>query len=144
MLPEIRKAQWDNIYKANKASELSWYEVFPYISIYIITLLQLPKDAAIIDVGGGDSLLVDFLLRDGYTNISVLDISEIAINRVKTRLGKQSADKVNWIVSDILHFKTEKAYDFWHDRATFHFLTNEADIFQYVSIACQADRKSVV
>ncbi|MCB0776798.1 MAG: class I SAM-dependent methyltransferase [Chitinophagaceae bacterium] len=129
---------WEAIYKEKDAENLSWYEVFPYISLYIITQLKLSRDAAIIDVGGGDSHLVDFLLREGYRNITILDISQTAINKAKARLGKQSEDKVNWIVSDILDFKPSGTYDFWHDRATFHFLTDENSIGKYVSIAHNA------
>ena len=97
-------------------------------------LFNLPTDANIIDVGGGDSHFVDALLERGYKNIYVLDISANAINRAKKRLGDR-ADQVNWIVSDITKFKPGVKFDFWHDRAAFHFLTSEDKINKYVFIA---------
>lgn len=137
MKDQNNKEHWEKIYHYIQPSELSWTEEIPYISIYQIHKLQLPKEAGIIDVGGGTSNLVDYLLKDGYTNITVLDISETAITKAKTRLGSL-ADKVTWIVSDITHFKSKKQFDFWHDRATFHFLANDTDIQKYIAIAHNA------
>ena len=85
------------------------------------------KTAKIIDIGGGDSKLVYFLLEEGYQNITVLDISEKALERAKKRLGK-NLKKVNWIVSDIIEFKPEIPYHIWHNRATFHFLTTTEEV----------------
>lgn len=93
--------------------------------------------AKIIDIGGGDSFLVDFLLKAGFEDITVLDISSAAIERAQKRLGDQ-ATKVKWIVSDILDFVPDTPYDFWHDRATFHFLTARQEIERYIEIADQA------
>lgn len=106
----------------------------PQVSLDFINELGVSKDAAIIDVGGGDSYLVDHLLKQGYADITVLDISETAILRAKERLGKAS-EKVNWIVSDIAELTTEKKFGFWHDRAAFHFLTTEESVAQYISVA---------
>ena len=94
----------------------------------------MPKTAKIIDVGGGDSKLVDFLLDAGYEDITVLDISEKALLRVQNRLGDK-ASKVNWVVSDITTFKPDRTFDVWHDRAAFHFLTEAEQIGQYVALA---------
>ncbi len=102
-----------------------------------INLFGLSRHARIIDIGGGDSHLVDTLLELGYTNISVLDISSKAIDRAKTRLGNK-AEIVQWIESDILEFTPAGEYDFWHDRAAFHFLTSETQIMRYLSIVRQA------
>ena len=96
--------------------------------------MALPKTAAIIDISGGDSFLVDHLLKMGYNNITVLDISQAAIDKVKSRLGIK-AGKVNWVVSNILDFKTDIKYDCWHDRAAFHFLTTAQEIESYLLIA---------
>ncbi|WP_262512204.1 class I SAM-dependent methyltransferase [Mucilaginibacter defluvii] len=93
---------------------------------------DLPKDAAIIDIGGGDSLLADHLLALGYTNITVLDISAKAIGRAKLRLGDKS-NEIKWIVSDVLNIVTGDQYDLWHDRAAFHFLTEPEDQIKYVA-----------
>jgi ubiquinone/menaquinone biosynthesis C-methylase UbiE len=95
------------------------------------------KDAAIIDIGGGESKFVDFLLDEGFTNITVLDISEQAINKTRTRLGDR-ADKVNWIISDVTEFRPLQQFDVWHDRATFHFLTTKEQIEKYVELAARS------
>ena len=102
-----------------------------------IESLGLSKTAKIIDVGGGDSNLVDALVENGYENIWVLDISEFALEKAKKRLGEKAA-KVNWIVSDINEFSTDLKFDFWHDRAVFHFLTNQESIDKYVALITKA------
>jgi 2-polyprenyl-3-methyl-5-hydroxy-6-metoxy-1,4-benzoquinol methylase len=99
-----------------------------------VKLFNLPFDANIIDISGGDSHFVDALLEEGYQNIWVLDISENALSRAKKRLGEK-ANKVNWVVSDIIDFIPTVTYDFWHDRAAFHFLTTDENINKYVGIA---------
>lgn len=91
------------------------------------------KTANIIDIGGGDSNLVDVLLENGYENIWVFKISEFALEKAKLRLGEK-ADKVHWIVSDITEFSIDSQFDFWHDRAFFQFLTNEENIDKYVAL----------
>ncbi|OJW14470.1 class I SAM-dependent methyltransferase [Mucilaginibacter sp. 44-25] len=121
-----RKAHWENVYQTKPLSEVSWYEPIPATSLKIIDELGLPKSAAIIDIGGGDSLLADHLLELGYTNISVLDISSAAIERAKLRLGLKSI-LVKWIISDMLLFTGTEKFDLWHDRAAFHFLTDPQD-----------------
>ena len=95
--------------------------------------LGLDKDASIIDIGGGDSKLVDFLLADGYSDVTVLDISGKAIERAKNRLG-MLADKVTWIESDINDFVPSRSYSIWHDRAAFHFLTSIEEQENYVTL----------
>ena len=101
----------------------------------------MPLTANIIDIGGGDSHLVDALLEKGFQNIWVLDISERAIERAKKRLGIEKSSKVHWIVSDVTEFIPDAVFDFWHDRAAFHFLTREDKIDKYVSIAENAIKK---
>lgn len=113
---------WEKIYTTKTPSEVSWTQEIPQTSLDLIARFDLPKFAHIIDIGGGDSLLVDHLLGMGYTNVSVLDISAAAIERAKKRLG-EDAKKVTWIVQDITTFRPGKRYDLWHDRAVFHFLT---------------------
>jgi len=128
---DSRKKHWETIYDTKQLNKVSWYQPIPQPSLNYIKALDIPKNAEIIDIGGGDSFLVDFLLKEGYTNISVLDISEKAIERAKLRLGSKS-DQVIWIVSDITEFKPTKKYDLWHDRAVLHFLTLEEEIQKYV------------
>lgn len=125
-----RKAHWEKIYSTKQLNEVSWYQPTPDTSISFLKDSNLPKDAAIIDVGGGDSFFVDYLVEEGYSNVTVLDISERAIERAKFRLGVD-ASKVTWLTSDVNDFLPSTIYDFWHDRAAFHFLTNPTEIKQY-------------
>ncbi len=113
--------------------EVSWFQEKPLISLQWISELQPGKDARILDVGGGDSRLVDFLLQDGYRGITVLDISEKALQRAQERLGEQ-ARLVRWMEVDAVDFVIDGPVDLWHDRAAFHFLTDEADIKSYVRL----------
>jgi len=129
-----RKKHWENIYETKTLKEVSWFQPTPETSLDFIQKMNLPKDAAIIDIGGGDSFLVDHLLNLEFSNISILDISEKAIERAQKRFGTK-ANLVKWIVSDITEFKPKEKYDFWHDRAAFHFLTNPKDMRKYVEIA---------
>lgn len=134
---ETRKEHWEKIYSTKQPHEVSWTEELPKTSLDFVHSFNLPKTARIIDVGGGGSKLVDYLLSERFENISVLDISEKAIERAKQRLGDK-AKKVNWIVSDVTEFHPATTFDCWHDRATFHFLTSSNDVNLYLSIARQA------
>lgn len=128
------KLHWERIYTSKKSEEFSWTQDTPATSILFLKGFNIPKNAPIIDIGGGESKLVDYLLNEGYTDVTVLDISEKALDRAKTRLGEKAV-KVNWVVSDITEFVPTRQYAVWHDRATFHFLTEESQIEKYVSIA---------
>ena len=132
---------WDDIYTSKQESEVSWFQQYPKTSVEFINLFKLPGTAAIIDIGGGESHFVDAMFDLGYTNITVLDISEVAIQKAKARLGDR-AGMVKWIVADITEYEPELKYDFWHDRAAFHFLTTEEKINKYVSIAEKAINKN--
>lgn len=129
-----RKKHWENIYQTKELSEVSWYEPTPETSLDFIKQFNIPTTAKIIDIGGGDSFLVDHLLDLGYCDISVLDISASAIEKAKQRLGEK-AKIVKWIVADAATFKPTEKYDFWHDRAAFHFFTNEQEISNYLKTA---------
>lgn len=129
-----RQQHWETVYQTKTPADVSWFQQQPQESLDFIHSFGLPKDAAIIDIGGGDSLLADHLLQLGYTNITVLDISAAALEKAKRRLGEK-AGLVKWIVSDILEFKPALKYDCWHDRATFHFLTSSSDIEKYALTA---------
>ena len=126
-----RKNHWEHIYQTKQLNEVSWYQPTPDTSLKFFDQFNIPKEAKIIDVGGGDSLLVDHLLARGYTDITVLDISESALERAKSRLGEQSS-LVKWIIADAASFVPAEQYDFWHDRAAFHFLTQEKAIENYI------------
>ncbi len=138
---ESKQKHWETIYSTKQPNEVSWTQDVPQTSLNFVHSFNLPKTAKIIDIGGGDSKLVDFLLNEGFTDITVLDISEHALNRAKQRLGEK-ADKVKWVVSDITEFKPNTTYDFWHDRAAFHFLTTEKEIEIYLNITRQAIKKN--
>lgn len=138
-----RKAHWENVYETKQPHEVSWTQERPETSLQYIHSLNLPKSAQIIDIGGGDSKLVDHLLKDGFENITVLDISAAALKRAKARLGDK-ADKVTWIVSDVTEFEPEQQYDVWHDRAAFHFLTTPEQIDKYLSTARKAVKEYLV
>jgi 2-polyprenyl-3-methyl-5-hydroxy-6-metoxy-1,4-benzoquinol methylase len=134
------KQHWEKIYETKEETTFSWFQSYPKTSIEFMSLFNLSKQAKIIDIGGGDSHLVDALLEMGYSNVSVLDISSKAIDRAKQRLGAK-AETVQWIVSDITEFEPTVEYDFWHDRAAFHFLTTEVEIIRYLSIVNKAIKK---
>lgn len=134
---ESRKEHWEKVYSTKQPHEISWTQELPKTSLDFIHSFNLPKSATIIDIGGGDSKLVDYLVDEGYENISVLDISSTAIEKSKQRLGNK-AKKVNWVVTDVLEFQPDIKYDCWHDRATFHFLTDSKDIDTYLKKAKQS------
>ncbi len=131
-----KKEHWEKVFVTKQASEVSWYQPIPQQSLDFINQFSLPKTAAIIDIGGGDSLLVDNLLALGYTDITVLDISSAAIDKAKQRLGEKAL-LVKWVVSDVLNFVSDKKYDCWHDRASFHFLTTANEVEKYIETAQQ-------
>jgi len=126
------QSHWENIYGKKAADAVSWYCPHLETSLELIERAAPDFSAAIIDIGGGESTLVDDLLARGYQNISVLDISQTAVNVNKRRLGLAS-DQIHWLVADITKAKLESgAYDVWHDRAVFHFLTGSEERLAYV------------
>lgn len=132
------KEHWEDIYGHKTPDQVSWYRPHLERSIQFIEGAGLPKDAAIIDVGGGASTLVDDLLDRGYSNITVLDISSTSMMGAKDRLGPR-AETVTWIVGDITQVQLpEHGYDFWHDRAVFHFLQDVAMRRRYVAAVSRA------
>lgn len=129
---------WDKIYSTKQSNQVSWTQQVPKTSLDFIHSFGLPKTAKIIDIGGGDSKLVDYLLDEGFENITVLDISAKALEKAKNRLGDKG-QRVNWVISDITEFNPATTFDVWHDRATFHFLTTSEQVTKYMDTA----RKSV-
>jgi ubiquinone/menaquinone biosynthesis C-methylase UbiE len=128
------KSHWEKVFSTKAENEVSWFQAYPKISVDFVALFNLPLEANIIDIGGGDSHLVDVLLEKGYKSIYVLDISQNALERAKQRLGDK-AQLVHWIVSDVTEFNPDVQFDLWHDRAAFHFLTTDEKIEKYVQIA---------
>ena len=134
------KEHWDSIYGRKAPDQVSWYRPHLERSLDFIEGAGLARDAAIIDVGGGVSTLVDDLLARGYTNVTVLDISASAIDAAKARLGER-ASMVRWLVADVTEADIgASSYDFWHDRAVFHFLREQTDRQRYVAAVRRAVR----
>ncbi|RED96956.1 class I SAM-dependent methyltransferase [Marinoscillum furvescens] len=131
-----RKDHWENVYTKKSDQEVSWYEEVPVQSLGLITELAGP-DAHIIDVGGGNSNLVGELLLRGYQQLTVLDISAAALERTRQKLGTRASNVV-WEVADVTSYVPDQTFDVWHDRATFHFLTDEADQKSYLELVQRA------
>lgn len=126
-----RTTHWQNVYATKGEAEVSWFQDRPTNSLDMIRAANPDHDAAIIDIGGGASRLVDALLQDGYRDIAVLDLSANALDAAKKRIGA-AASKVDWIVADATAWRPAKTYGVWHDRAAFHFLTDPHDRAAYV------------
>jgi trans-aconitate methyltransferase len=123
---------WENVYRSKGEREVSWFQETPAISLALIAATGAARQSALIDVGGGASRLVDALLAEGYTAVTVLDLSPSALAAAQARLGARSA-QVTWIAADVVTWKPPQRYDVWHDRAAFHFLTAPADQAAYAA-----------
>lgn len=134
------KQHWEKVYSTRKPDSFSWFQEHADASLRLIHNTGLGKNAAIIDAGGGSSNLVDDLVADGYTDVTVIDLSSVALIAAKKRLGKY-ADAVHWMEGDITRavFPIHR-FDIWHDRAVFHFLTDPADRKTYVEQVMRAVR----
>ncbi len=127
-----KQAHWEKVYQTKAPDAVSWYRPHLEKSLELIKRSAAGYSASIIDVGGGESTLVDDLVANGFCNISVLDISPTAIDTAKKRLGEK-ANQVTWLAADITKIDfPEHCYDVWHDRAVFHFLTEPAQRTAYV------------
>jgi SAM-dependent methyltransferase len=131
MQPMDRRDHWNRVYQTKAPDSVSWYQRRPDVSLELIAASGIAKDAGIIDVGGGASLLVDNLLNLGYSNVAVLDISGAALDTSRTRLGARAV-AVEWFEADVTTFEPPHRYALWHDRAAFHFLTRTTDRASYV------------
>ena len=128
------KSHWEEIYTTKDSTQVSWFQQHPELSLQFIKQTKVKQEGQIIDVGGGASTLVDDLLANGYTNISVLDISGAALQVAKERLGPLAA-KVTWQEASVLEVNlVQDFYDVWHDRAVFHFLAHEDERARYVDL----------
>jgi len=126
-----RQAHWQQVYKEKGEYQVSWFQGQPAISLELIEAVGAKPSSAIIDIGGGASRLMDALVDRGYGDLSVLDLSESATSIAKARLADRAA-QVKWIVADVTQWKPTRAYDLWHDRAAFHFLTRASDRDAYI------------
>ncbi len=127
------KNHWENIYQNKNEDEVSWFQKTPDTSIEIINSIKIKKQSKIIDVGSGRSRLFKNLIEQGYNNLTYLDISESAAKKSKIFLGQESKN-IEWIVEDVLNFEPKQNFDVWHDRAVFHFLTDQNQIKKYVDL----------
>jgi len=132
MQSEGRQAHWEGVYTKKGENEVSWFQENPAPSLELIAQVGATPASAIIDIGGGASRLVDNLVERGFEDVTVLDLSEAALEAAKARLGDRAA-QVHWIVADATVWKPLRAYDIWHDRAAFHFLTEDRDRAAYVA-----------
>ena len=126
-----QQAHWESIYAAKGEAEVSWFQETPTPSRELIRLIGAQSFSAIIDIGGGKSRLVDSLLACGFENITVLDLSAKALAAARARLGN-NGNKVKWIVADVTEWQPSETYDVWHDRAAFHFLTEQSQQAAYI------------
>jgi SAM-dependent methyltransferase len=134
-----RAAHWDAVYAARAPDALSWYQDRPIVSLELIADAAPRPGASLLDVGGGASRLVDLLLEQGGWRVTVLDLSQVALDRARARLGER-AGRVTWLVADVTDWRPPASYDVWHDRAVFHFLVREADRRRYVGALAAALR----
>lgn len=123
-MPDKPQAHWEKVYAVKEEAEVSWYQETPEPSLELLALVKAQLNAAIIDIGGGASRLVDVLLARGFKDVTVLDLSAEALNATRKRLG-QASNRAKWIVADVTEWEPPVAYDLWHDRAAFHFLNND-------------------
>jgi SAM-dependent methyltransferase len=134
MMETGRKEHWENVYSTKGETGVSWYQSEPRLSLELITSVAPARGGRVIDVGGGASVLVDRLLDLPFEEITVLDISEIALGKAKARLGER-AGRVQWVAADVTRAPALGTFDVWHDRAVFHFLTDPAERRSYVELA---------
>lgn len=126
-----RRSHWQNAHQTKGERDVSWFQENPTVSLDLIRATGVAHDASIVDIGGGTSRLIDALFTEGFSSITVLDISEQALATAKARLGALSA-KAEWIAADVTAWEPSQTYDLWHDRAALHFLTEAADRTAYV------------
>ena len=137
MEENVLRAHWECIYSEKEVDKLGWFEKKPLPSLELIARCNLSQGANILNVGAGATSLVDELLELGYTNIIANDLSREALERIKSRLGRQSSKHVNWIVDDLLNpteLKMLEPVDLWHDRAVLHFFTDPGEQASYFKL----------
>ena len=127
-----REGHWQSVYTSKAENSVSWFEAEPAVSLALIALAGTPPDAAVIDIGGGASRLVDRLLERGFADVTVLDLSAAALDAARARLGARAA-AVRWLVADATTWEPTRRYALWHDRAALHFLIDPADRAAYLA-----------
>lgn len=127
----MTRAHWNERYRASEPDTVSWYESTPSVSLEMFTAVGAAPECSVVDIGGGESRLVDHLLADGYRDVTVLDISPVALATSRRRLGDR-AGQVSWIDGDIRTLSPTRRWDLWHDRAVFHFMVDPVDRANYL------------
>jgi trans-aconitate methyltransferase len=127
-----RQDHWEKVYSTRGEREVSWFQETPALSLELIGLVGAIQNSAIIDIGGGASRLADNLVSQGYQDLTVLDLSAAALASARSRIGER-ANRVTWITADVTTWQPSRAYDVWHDRAAFHFLTDPNDQAAYIA-----------
>lgn len=134
-----RAPHWDTVYATKRADEVSWFQPSAETSLKLVRRTGVARDAAIIDVGAGASTLIDGMIAEGFTDLSVLDISAVGLEQAKQRLGR-NANRIEWIVADVTAWRPPRAYNIWHDRAVLHFLTDAVSQRAYADVLRAATR----
>lgn len=127
------RGHWDAAYRELSEEGVSWYQPRASMSLALVEQLHLPTDTPIVDAGGGASVFVDGLLHEGFSDLTVVDVSSAALSMARSRLGARSAS-VHWINEDLLSWRPSRTFGLWHDRAVFHFLTEESDRLRYMEL----------
>ena len=136
---DARREHWQTVFREKAENEVSWFQESPATSLALVERTGVERSARIVDVGGGASRLVDGLLDAGYASVVVVDIAEAALAKARARLGAR-AERVRWIVSDLLQWVPDTTFDVWHDRAVFHFMVREEDRQTYLATLRRAVR----
>lgn len=131
---------WQQVYSSKSADEVSWFQREPEVSLRLIEKFSTPS-SNVVDIGAGESLLIDQLISHGYSHLTVMDISSAALEDVKVRLGA-SSHSVNFEVADIRYWQPSQSFELWHDRAVFHFMNSDEDVGAYVRTAANAVRSN--
>lgn len=137
------KRHWEQVYETRAPDEVSWHQAVPSLSHELVLAAAPDREAGIIDVGGGASSLAALLLADGYRDLTVLDISERALERSRERIGARAAE-IDWIAADITAWRPMRTWSVWHDRAVFHFLTGTAQQEAYIEALQNATRPGAI
>jgi 2-polyprenyl-3-methyl-5-hydroxy-6-metoxy-1,4-benzoquinol methylase len=131
--PEDRAVHWDKVYDTRGEDGVSWFQATPTVTLELLDALDVDRDAAIVDLGGGASVVVDNLVERDFSDVTVLDASKVGLDAAKARLGTD-AGRVHWLHRDVFEWTPERRYDLWHDRAVFHFLIEEDERESYVAV----------
>lgn len=138
-MTENRKAHWDGVYGATTENQLSWHKDDPQVSLDFVRIAGATEQSSVIDIGGGTSRFVGSLLAMGLRDVTILELSRVALDASRDRLGAKG-DTVTWIAADITRRAPDRTYDLWHDRAVFHFLVDPAERAAYLRSLVQGVR----